>query len=608
MSVSAITQVTQDGQPLDLSSFIRLGVMYVLWTTKTGDSGLRIQWKPHDGIDFSEVIAPISHQFGNPSAIIDPTTDHLIVVWDTYNPSDLINNGQMWSARFNPTTGALISGPTFMQPASKGSLSYRDAASSGNIVLVSTAHKTGSVYIQYTDDGGQTWSSPEPALNTKVAKTQHIVAVPFDNGHMSIIQLGGETRPIKEIKSLTRTRPMVSLVKHPTLANNFFLAESNQSVGDTIGITEHIRGSLQISKDATKLYHTESGQIGTSDGLGSVLHVDATPSTIMITSSAGPFGGANGDNFSVYTVAPTLTTSVDLAQPGDIASFGLSAGFAYTASYSDTSTTAGAINVIRLVDNVSASVVSGLEAAYAVGTDTFPGSLPVSYIATKESGSFKLRCYTENNLTPTLQATHQLPDRANSVKVVLTSGTTGTIYVGMSNAMNIYEIRGLNSPILLRSTLLLPTNGEFYQAQIASNGNIVVAAGSAGIVIYNPTGRLLANLVPSSIFVNEWYPSRTYAINDIVVPTIGNPFAPQKIYFKATAISSGVAGGYEPQWSSSGIVLDGGVTWTPQGVVTPVVTGLEIDNSIKTIYAIGILGGNLGMSSRFWVISAVGLL
>ena len=146
MTLSSISPITLEGQPQELSSFTRAGVLYVLWHTPISDIGLkRLHWKPHTGLDFTEVTPALGVNFTNVTAVLQPSTDQLVVIWDDGTAVAGSVDGNIVSARFNVLTGVLISGPTVLFPGSQAKVSYRTVP--GNqLALYYVTVKSGGVY------------------------------------------------------------------------------------------------------------------------------------------------------------------------------------------------------------------------------------------------------------------------------------------------------------------------------------------------------------------------------------------------------------------------------------------------------------------------------
>lgn len=283
MTVSAITGITQEGQPQELSSFLRSGVVYVLWHTPISLGLRRLSWKPHNGLNFTEVVPDLGQAFRGVAALYDPGTDHVVVVWDDGAYADGSNSGTLSVARFNPTSGELISGPTQLFPGSNPKLSYRSTTQNSEFLLYYRTAKNLGVYGRVSADGGLTWESGYPIWTGQVSGTSALDVVAYNNNHASIAQLGTETKRLLERGLFRRTRPLVSIVKHPTIADQYFIGEPSKF--DNTTLTDNLRGALVLSTDNTKLYNLDGVQQGTSDTLGAVTKLSLTDGVLTPSTS-----------------------------------------------------------------------------------------------------------------------------------------------------------------------------------------------------------------------------------------------------------------------------------------------------------------------------------
>lgn len=603
MTVSAISGITLEGQPQELSSFIRSGVVYVMWHTPVTNVLKRLSWKPHDGLNFTEVIPSLGQSFKNIAALYDPGTDHIVVVWDDGTAVDGSGDGQLFTARFNPTTGASVSGPTALFRGSNPRLSYRTTQGSGFLLYYRTA-RNGGVYGRLSMDGGQSWKSGYPILNGKVADSKSIEIVSFSNQNASLAQVGTETRKLSEAFLLQRTRPLTSIVKHPTLANQFFIGEPSKF--DNTTLTDNLRGALVLSTDNTKLYHLDGVQQGTSDSIGAVAKMTVTGTFLSVVASAGPTG--NGDDVNEYSLTPSAgTLNVDLPGTSYAVSLGVSASYGYVAQYADNSSIAGQFVVVDLSTGSTATVVSGLNGVRAIAVANFLSPVLI-FVATTESGVQRLRVYQENAMSPTLLLNTKITSRANALTAAPDplNPSGALVYASLTDRFNIYKYVSASAPVRLTDSLALPGGGTFFQSQVASNGNVAVACGTAGVLVLDPDGRVLAQVTLSGKVVEPWYPQTAYSLNALVRPRESHQFAKSRYYFRAS--TAGTTGKSEPAWASAGTITDGTAAWQPVGLVDGYATGLAIDESTKRIYAAGTAGGVLGTDGRVWLITASGLL
>lgn len=607
MGLSSITGVTQEGQPEGLASFLRSGVMYVVWADNVGLLGAsrKVRWKPHTSGDYTETLGALTHVFKNISVIYHPSTDAVVVTWDDGTSSPNQANGNVYVARFSFLTGALLSGPTRLNAGAYPRICYR-TSNLNEMLLYFCTPKTGGVYGQMSSDGGLTWQSAEPFLTGQVLSTSAIRIVPYDATHISISQVGTDPRALSEIGLYSRTRPISSIVKHPTVANQFYIGEPSKGP-DNVTLVDNLRGALKLATDNGSLFHLDGIQQGTSDSIGAVSLVSVSGSTISNVSSVGPVGGVAGRNLVQYTLA-LAAGSLSLALPGASSyavDVDVSANYAYVAEYSD-STTNGQFVVVKLSDATNATILSAITGVRAVAVANF-ASPALIFVATTESGVERLRIYQENGLSPTLLMNVKLPARVNNLSVVAgTGGATARIIVSMVDRFGVYDYYTPSVPVRCSDTYQFSGGGQFFRSVSAPNGNVFVAAGASGVVVFDSSSRVLAQLKTSGESVSRWRPATAYSLNQLVVPTPKSPFAPNRYYFKCTA--AGTSGSGEPAWSTTGTMSDATVTWTPVAVTDGIVSDLALDVSTKRIYAVGSAGGNLGTDGRVWILSVGGFL
>lgn len=575
----------------------------VLWHSPITPFTKRLSWKPQDYGDYTEVIPNLGQPFRNIAALYDPVTDHMVVVWDDGTAVDNSTSGSLLSARFNPATGALLSGPSVLFPGSNPKLGYRTSAQSNDWMLYYRTAKNGGVYGRISLDGGQTWLSGYPLVTGRVSATRSLDAVSYTDAHATIAQVGAESRQLVEASLLARTRPLTSIVKHPTVANTFFVGEPSKL--DNVTLTDNLRGSLVLSTDNTTLFHLDGVQQGTSDGVNAVAKIEAVGTVLSVLASAGPSG--NGDDFVSYSLAPVLDVTTDLPGASVAVAMAVSATHGYVAQYADNSAVLGQLVVLNLSTRSTATVFSGVTGVRAVAVANFLTPALV-FVASTESGVERLRVYQENALTPTLLLNTKLTSRANSLSVAPDpSNPTGAlVYASLVDRLNVYRYVSNTAPVQLLDSLTLPGGGSFFESRVATNGNIVVAAGNAGVLVLSSDGKILAQTAVSGQNVNYWRPSTVYAAGALVRPREVHQFARSRYYFRTTA--GGTSGAGEPAWASTGTMTDGTVTWTPVGLTDGVAVGLALDESSKRIYAVGSAGGVLGTDGRVWLISANGLL
>jgi hypothetical protein len=611
VALSAISQVTVEGVTLAIGTFLRAGQLYILWSTQ-GARGNYLQWKRHDAAVFTEVQAQLLGPFHHLSVVADSIDDTLVVAYDDSTSDVGASDANVYVIVLHPTTGAVLSGPLLVGKGMKPSLGYRGAQAGEIVEMAYTSRTRSGAYLRESRDGGVTWSGEHPVLTNYVRTTTDIGLVPFDDSHVSLMQLGSDARPIMEMGSYSRTRPVAHIVKHPTLADRFFVAEPAFYTGS---FADNVRGALRLARDGATLYHLDGTGLGTSDALSEVVLFDTSvvPPTVVSSVHNPAFGvGTAGDDLNSFTVSPFATgTSADLFGIGTAPAsfdFDLSELYAYAAGCTEpNAANGGALDVVRLSDLVRAPVISP-SAVYCHAVGVGMSAVPVICAATLESGQEKLRIYTENALTPVLQATHKLPARVNKLLCVMDNDTQGRVYVSMVDRFNCYAINGLTSPIRLTLTIPILTLGSFFQSAVAANGNIVAAMGNGGVGVFDTSGGTLGQTVLSGLLPDEWSRSKAYALNALVRPTSTHPFSPYRRYFKCT--TAGTSGGMEPTWqyASAGTVSDGGVVWTEQGAMDALITGVAIDQARKRIYAVGVVGGSTGTIGRLYVLDARGLI
>ena len=604
MTVSAISQVAEEGFSSTAAGFVRAGIVYVVWASATGvGTQKKIQWKPHTAALYAEVISDIRAPFQSLSVLYIQATDRLLVAWDDDSG---IADGHVYVAQLNAVTAALISGPTLVERGFRPTLLFKGGVQGAEIFLSYGLRTKGVPYIKYSSDSGATWGSAQPVLTNQVTDLADVESVPFGTSHVSMIQLGDSGRRVQEIGSLARTRPLVGIAPHPTLADRFFVVESNSGSAD---LSDHTRGGLSVKRDASGVLTYDGGRLGVDDTIGSLALLDTSGIAPAVVASASYTAGPTGDDVETFTLVPAYVGTSDLAGAlGQVASADVSDTHVYAAEYSDVAnpTTGGTFVVFKISDTTTATVLSGIKACRAVGVGMPLVGTPVIALATSEGALELLRIYTENALTPTLQATHKLPVRANSVKVVLTSATAGTVYVSMVDRLNIYTLDGLTSPLKLQTSFPLPSGGQFFKIRIAANGNIVCAAGTAGVTVFTPSGRMIAQSSLSTITVPFWTRNTVYPLNSLMQPNTPGNFSAQRYYFKAT--TGGTSGWFEPSLSLTVPVTDNTVVWTPQSIISSVVTDVEIDHVRQRIYAVGLCGGSGSTNGRVWSLDARGLL
>lgn len=605
MTVSAITGVTIEGQPQELASFLRSGILYVVWHSPNPLGQRKIRWKPHTSSDFTEVIADLTAPFRNISSLYHPATDSLLVSWDDGLWSPGVSNATIFVARFNVTTGAVISGPNIVGPGTRPQMMYRNNTPGDVFFMFSFLAKTDGVTVRTSTNGGSSWSEAAPVLTNKVIGTSFVEAVAYDDTHVSVAQLGGDSRALSEYGILRRTRPLSSILNHPSDSTRLFVGEPSRI--SSVSQNDNLRGNMVLSTDNLSILKIDGDAIGTSDSVGGIALLTKTGSAVPVSASAGPNPGTNRNRIVRYSLTPSLVSSADLDLNLPAVSLDVSASYGYIAQYLDSNPTGGQLKVIDLsLLSTQSAFLTGISGrCVAVAKFLTPN---IIFAATTESSIERLRVYQENGMTPSLLVNYKLPLRANSISVTQHPDNTlwALLYVSTSQRLSIFEYRGSSSPLRLINSVTLIGGGQFFGITFAANGNIVASAGSAGVLVITPLGRVLAQLSVSGKVVNEWSPATVYSTGNIVKTRSQHQFSANRALFRAT--TGGTSAGMEPSWASSGTVQDNTVQWTFDGVIDGVATGVVVDNTAKNIYAVGTSGGPTGVDGRVWVLNARGLI
>lgn len=605
MTVSSITGITKEGQPLEMASFKRSGIVYVAWNSEVNFVQRRVRWKPQDGADFTEVFANLVTDFRNIATVYLPSSDSVLLAWDDNTGVSGIENGRIFAARFNPTTGALISGPTLLGPGTRPQMLYRGNVQGNTVILASFLSKTDDVLVRITTDGGLSWSGGAPVLVNKVTGTNFIEAVAYGNNHLSIAQLGGDSKKLSEISFFTRTRPLSSILKHPSNADQFFISEPSRIT--TVPQADNLRGGAVLLPDNSGIVKIDGDAQGTSDSIGGIARVTVSGTAISVSNSAGPTTGTNRNRIVRYDLTPAISTSADLDVSLPAVSLGVSSTYAYIAQNLESNPVAGQLKVVDLsslaTQNAFLTGVSGR--AVAVANFHTP---PTIFASTTESSVERMRIYSENGTTPTLLMNAKISNRVNNIFVAphLSNNAWALLYVSNANRLSVMEYRGASTPLRVLDTVTLTGGGQYMAVARASNGNIVAAAGVAGVIVFNPSGKTLAQLRVSPLVVADWRPQVAYSLNQIVRPTLDNQFAQNRYYFRcSTAGTSAVS---QPAWSFTGPISDGTAVWTPVAERDGVVSGVALDETTKRIYCVGVVGGLSNTDGRVWVLNARGFI
>lgn len=600
MSVSSITAVSTVEAARHLAAFSNGSDLYGLWSSVSPRAPCcrLLTWRRHTDPTSSDVRADLVQNYETPSAVVR-FDGALVVAYCT----SLSAVSPIWVAAFNLSTGVSIMAPVRVGTGSCPILFNLPGAM--GVARLSLTYIAKEVpRIRESSDGGRTWSGERPVLNAKVQRTVTLAAAPFDDAHVSLMQLGEDARTISELSSISRTRPLVGIVPHPTQQGKFYAVEStHRQVTSVEQLSDNERGYLSVLPDG-RILTSSRVRVGSADAYGDVMLVDGTSTVPAISASAvAPTGAAAG--------AEAVTVLADAAGAGSVlaALFGASNaavadvvsgnGYGYFAGYTDQSVD-GALAVLQLSDNTVARPITGIPCRCL---DLKQGLLVV---ATTESGVEKVRFYAENGLTPTLLTTHILPARANVLSLVMTDATHGLLYVSAVDRLNIYRISGLTDPIQLVSSFRVLTLGSFFQHQdiaITGGGYIVAAVGNGGVAVFNKFGETVAQIPLSGIAVPVWTPGKATLLNDLVRPTPGSFYAAQRKYFKCTV--AGTTNNYEPAWAPAPAnVPDNNITWTEVGPFEGVAVGVALDEVRKRILVSGLAGGPSGNAGRVWMIDA----
>ena len=603
MAVSTITQVADEYLVQALGSFDRSGTLYIAWTAAQG-SLQAVYWKQHTQADGLEVQAALGTGMTNISTLYRTANDSVILAYDTdAGPG---STSSIYVGAFKALTGAQVAAPVLVASGFRPRLMYRGGVTGEKMLLVYANRTTNTMYLRESFNGGQTWSGERPVISNLIEGVSNIHAVPYDDEHVSVLALGTDPRPLQEIVSISHTRPWVSLCQHPTLADEWFVSECSQNAA--LGLADHLRGSLVLQSGGSTLFWADGTSLGSSDSVGSVALLSTSGSAISVLNSTSPTPSTAGQDIVSLNTTPASTHVTNVLSSGPVlASLAASASFVYGAAYSDTPGSNGSLVVYNIATQAFAAIVS-VTNGHAVGVGVPSSGAAVICFGTTESGVEKLRIYTENALTPTLQATHLMPARINSINVVMTSATVGTIYVSMVDRLNVYAINGLTTPIRLVLSIPVLTRGQFFQSVLSPSGNIVAAVGKSGVGVFDKYGRTVAQAVLSGVGVQPWGPGLgAVTLGQGARPTPGSFYAPALTWFKAT--TGGSSGVNEPYWAPAGnSVPDGSAVWQEQGDIQSVVTGVAVDQTRNRIYAVGVVGGNPGVLGRFYALSATGLL
>jgi hypothetical protein len=603
VAVSTITQVADEYLVQALGSFDRSGTLYIAWTAAQG-SLQTVYWKQHTQADGLEVQAAIGIGMTNISTLYRTSNDSVVLAYDTdAGPG---SNSSIFVGAFKSLTGVQVAAPVLVASGFRPRLMYRGGVVGDRMILVYANRATNTMYLRESTNGGVSWGAERPVISNLIEGISSIHAVPYDDEHISVLALGIDSRPLQEIVSFSHTRPWTSLLKHPTVADEWFVSECSQNAA--LGLSDHLRGSLVLQSGGSTLFWADGTSLGSSDSIGSVALLSTSGNAISVLNSTSPTPSTAGQDIVALSTTPASTHVTNVLSSGPIlASLAASASFVYGAAYSDTPGSDGSLVVYNISTQAFAPIVS-VTNGHAAGVGIPPTGAAVICFGTTESGVEKLRIYTENALSPTLQNTHLMPARINSINVVMTSASAGTLYVSMVDRLNVYVVNGLTSPLRLTLSIPVLTRGQFFQSVLSPSGNIVAAVGKAGVGIFDKYGRTVAQAVLSGVGAQPWGPGLgTVSLGQAARPTPASFYAPALTWFKAT--TAGTSAVNEPFWAPAGnSVPDGSAVWQEQGDIQSVVTGVAVDQTRNRVYAVGVVGGNPGVLGRFYALSATGLL
>lgn len=595
MSVSAITRIVSEGFSHDLDAFTLNGVEYIAWTSNGGLGVLRtLSWRDNTLVETAKVEAQYAHPYVVPSVLAIPSQGALLVVCQ----GDASNAPQLYVLRFNLTTGARLSGPTWLAAGARPRVMARPSAADVEVVLTYANLRKGAVYVRRSIDGGQTWLAEQPVLNQKVVDTAEVTAVPFDANHISIAQVGTDGRVLVELGSLTRTRPLTAILKHPTAADRVLVAESSNRNSE---LADNLRGRIIQSATDEVVVPTRT-RVGADDGIGDLALLDVSGMTPAVVVSQTLPAGGNGISRVVLDGSLTVRATIEGLFGNNAAVVDAdvcSSGRVLVAGYSDLSNVGGLALVLA---NNTFSVPDATALMRAVAIDA--GCNVTASARTLTAGGERLVLGADPS-TPS-QYTHKLPARGDEVLAQMTDASNGVIYVATADRLLAYEVKGIGNPISLRQTLLMLTRGRFMRVLLTPGGNLLCALGEGGLAVYAPGGECLAQIIPSTFYVAPWQASKAYGVGDFTAPTASSTYARARRYFRCT--QAGASAKFEPAWGPGYTVVDGGARWVEQGTVDPVVTDVCYDYSRKRIYAVGVLGGATGTQGRVWAFDGRWLL
>lgn len=605
MSVSTISVVGQEGFVDGTATFIRSGVLYVASSVVATAGGQRhLQWKPHTSGNFTEIFSPLAGNLQRFVVIHDPGTDRLLVVWDEDAPSGA--DGGIYAAFLNPTTGAVLVDRHQISPKGRSpSIAYTGGVIGNDFTLAYLVRTLGYCYLRQSLDGGVTWGNQQPVITGKVSKAISVSVISYDDTHVTLAQVGSNARLIEEVSAFQRTRPLGAIALHPSITDRLYVSEASWDSLST-DPEDKIRGELAFTRDGANIWSINSDRLGVEDTVGT-LGLFSSASNVLSHVSSGGVGGQFGLYVERRAVGATVgaTTYSGPASDANRAITGLAVGkdLVFAVSRMD-SLTGGSFYWVNPALSTNGAI-GGAEGRFGIAIDTLsPSSNGVIVVGRREfpSGVFFVDIYTENSASPPiLQTSHVVPSKINALKLVLSTATSGLLYIGMEDRLNVYRIDGLTSPIRLLSSFPVITRGRFHQIQTTPAGYIAAAMGPGGVALFNPEGRMVGQINPSNIGgITRWKNNKTYTVGQYVTASEKNPLAQRNHYFKCTV--GGTSTLYEPIWPTSGTVTDGTVTWTYQGSTVSSVCGVVVDAPNKRLFAVGNVDGDAGVNGKIWLL------
>lgn len=601
MTVSAISQILGDQTAVGLTAFTYGGAVFALWAEAV-DGGKVLCWQAHG----STVIMRTQKLYGvnHFAARIRGDGNLLVVYDDAAVPSAETRIRQVV---INPLTGSEVAPPTVVCVGAHPSLlTLRGAPASQPVLFYRRVN--GQVYLRRSLNDAASWRDEQPILNAKVRDTDHLVAVETDDGHASLLQVGDDARRLAEIGNVLRTRPMAACAFDETLG--FFAAESTVRTGQ---ITDNLQGRA-VFDGAGNILATSRTRQGADDGAGDLLRYGITGVVPTLAASAVlAAGAAPGGEIVRAPLSPLGAGAVIYAAPGseaivDLAVFG---GHAFFAGYAEVAGTglAGWVNLTTLASGTFA-LGAGVTRVSAVAQGTVVTTGVIAFGYTDGGAEYvKIGVFADPPSGMVFSAAHKMPARVNALAVSLTSLTEGYVYVGLTNRLNVYRFDGVTKPLRLWRTYPSLSRGEIQRLVVVTNGNVVAAMGRGGVIVFGAEGEILAQRLPSTLAAAPWRAKTVYAPGDVVRPTDGSRYAPQRRYFTCT--QGGTSGSTEPLWAPTGTVQDptaAAVNWTETGALDTIITDVALYPKFGLLFAVGITGGPAATKGRVFMLDSAGLI